>query len=753
MSPISTRTTASIIAIAMLMMLALLTTPGNNAQAQSLPSVGFESSSLNQGVDEPDNSPYRLNVTFTVELSQTSSQTVTVRYATVDVTAESATRDYIQASGTLHFSPGSTERTISVTVLDDTNVENFERFLVELSQPSNAILGTNNEALVIIRDDDVSAPYNLTAPATVRENQGTFTVVVETATTPRVDQDFEFVVLATDITAISGTDYQDFYKIFDFPPGSTRVEHQLTLIDNQMDQENKRFKLTLLRNTADDEQIIMGVTEVTVTILDDDPATPTNLEIIENRTDPGLDHVAILQWDYEDAEGYLLESRDGPSGPWNCIVAGTYSSQEPSGTAAVSTTRGGTMAASSNWHFQVRNFNSEKFSYPGEATCDEGADYGYIFSTVDDQGYNLSPAETLGPVAIPEIDPTMVPTWQPTGLTVAAGAKHRDVTISWDAPPDGSNVTGFALYRKWQGHDNAPHLCLYWSTKPSEFITSYRDYVIAAYETADNKNKYTYTVYPLNDAVNSNPGAPSGCDDYRPSSVPSASVTATLALSTTIVRNSDGDLEYLNPPAPTGLTLTSKLSSAHNHQSLIRIEWQDLPEAPGYKVRYRESGETSWRENSRHRRLETKKTTENPYNNCTGVPRFQNDAAESRGAGVEERELSGQVDGQIRVWCIRENGKLLATKANTWPRMYNAGPGKPTTTLPAPADASHSWTGTSSTRSKWQPAPTSRATTPVNGAPAATPTPGSQIKRKGVRRAPASPRQAHKATKKGRGTR
>ena len=58
-----------------------------------------------------------MNAVLTVELSQTSSQTVSVRYATADHTAESATRDYIQASGTLYFSPGTTERTISVTVL------------------------------------------------------------------------------------------------------------------------------------------------------------------------------------------------------------------------------------------------------------------------------------------------------------------------------------------------------------------------------------------------------------------------------------------------------------------------------------------------------------------------------------------------------------------------------------------------------------------------------------------------------------
>ena len=672
---ISIRTISIFAAVIGLLAIVLMTAQGNPALAQNLPSVSFTETSIE--VDEPDNSPYRINAILTVRLSQAYSQTVTVQYRTEDFTAKTATRDYIATSGTLYFYPGTTERTISVTVLDDTTVEeSFERFRIELFEPTNATLGSNSVSEVNIHDFDQSAPYNLIAPATVMEGQGTFTLAVETATTPIVEYRHSVTVFDISDTAQQDNEFVGFNEVLAFDVDHNRRTLEVMLIDDDMDEPDKSFIIQMVRHVGDHSKAPYGVSQLTVTILDDDPATPTNLEIIENRTDPDLDHVAILQWDYSDAEGYLLESRDDTTGDWNCIVAGTYSSSEPTGTATVSTTRGGVMAASSTWHFQVRNFTSQQFSYPGEATCDEDADYGYIFSTVEDQGYNLSPADTLGPVAIPAIDPTVRPTWNPTGLTIAAGAKHRDVQISWDEPPDGSNVTGFALYRKWQGATNTPNLCLYWSTKPSEFITSYRDYAIAAYETADNKNKYTYTVYPLNDAVPSRRSASGGCDDYRPTSGPSASVTATLALSTTIVRNSDGDLEYLNPPAPTGLTLTSKLSSAYNHKSLIRIDWQDLPEAPGYKVRYRESGETSWREHSRYRRLETKKTTGNPHNNCTGVPRFDDDAAESRGVGVEERELSGQVDGKIRVWCIRENGKLLTTKANTWPRMYNAGPGK-----------------------------------------------------------------------------
>ena len=254
----------------------------------------------------------------------------------------------------------------------------------------------------------------------------------------------------------------------------------------------------------------------------------------------------------------------------------------------------------------------------------------------------------------------MRPTWQPTGLAIAAGAKHRDVQISWDEPPDGSNVTGFALYRKWQGESNTPHLCLYWSTKDSEFITSYRDTHVAAYDDAGDKNKYVYKVYPLNAAVPQNLSAPGGCDDYRPGDMqPQASVTATLTLSTDIFPNSDGDLEYQTPPAPTGLTLETRFRGYRSDISTIIATWEDVENAPGYKVRWRETSETDWREQGRSRKLEPN------ANACSD--------------GTIVTTLN---DG--RVWCLRENGKLLTTSVTPWPWMFNSGPGKPNDNI-APA--------------------------------------------------------------------
>ena len=287
----------------------LMAAYGNPAQGQSTPSVGFESSNISPTIQEPDLSPYRVNVTFNVELSQASSQTITVRYHTVDETAHAAQRDYTATSGTLYFSPGTTQRTITVTVLNDTNVENFERFGVELSQPTNATIGANNEVVIIIADNDESAPYNLIAPATVRENQGTFTFSVKTASSPRVEKTARLLIYSTPGTAEVGDDYTYFSKIVALEPGTTGSNFTVALGNDDTDEPDETFFLRLFHPGTTDPQIILGVTEVTVTILDDDPAVPTNLELASQTTDDDLDHVAVLQWDYSDAEGYLLESQ------------------------------------------------------------------------------------------------------------------------------------------------------------------------------------------------------------------------------------------------------------------------------------------------------------------------------------------------------------------------------------------------------------------------------------------------------------
>jgi MYXO-CTERM domain-containing protein len=89
-----------------------------------------------------------------VLLEPASTNTVTVTYQTVDVTA-TAGSDYLAASGKLTFAPGEVLKTIPITILGDTVPESDETFAVVLSQPTMALLGTARGEVVIANDDRV----------------------------------------------------------------------------------------------------------------------------------------------------------------------------------------------------------------------------------------------------------------------------------------------------------------------------------------------------------------------------------------------------------------------------------------------------------------------------------------------------------------------------------------------------------------------------------------------------------------------
>ena len=94
------------------------------------------------------------NVEFTVSMSQSSTESVTVQYSTSDDTATSS--DYTQASAqTITFAADETEKTISIATTDDSTDEEDESFQLVLSNPSqNAELASISTATGTIRDND-----------------------------------------------------------------------------------------------------------------------------------------------------------------------------------------------------------------------------------------------------------------------------------------------------------------------------------------------------------------------------------------------------------------------------------------------------------------------------------------------------------------------------------------------------------------------------------------------------------------------
>jgi Calx-beta domain/RTX calcium-binding nonapeptide repeat (4 copies) len=93
---------------------------------------------------------------FTASLSDPSSQTITVDFATADGSATIAGSDYMATSGTTTFVPGDTSEPITVVVNGDTAVEPDETFFVDLSTSLNATIG-DAQAVGTILNDDLSA--------------------------------------------------------------------------------------------------------------------------------------------------------------------------------------------------------------------------------------------------------------------------------------------------------------------------------------------------------------------------------------------------------------------------------------------------------------------------------------------------------------------------------------------------------------------------------------------------------------------
>ncbi len=95
------------------------------------------------------------NAVFSVNLSYPSSQTVQVNFASSNGTAI-AGLDYVSTNGTLTFTPGQTNKTITVRIISDTTFEPNESFFVNLSAAVNATISDGQGTGTIVNDDGLS---------------------------------------------------------------------------------------------------------------------------------------------------------------------------------------------------------------------------------------------------------------------------------------------------------------------------------------------------------------------------------------------------------------------------------------------------------------------------------------------------------------------------------------------------------------------------------------------------------------------
>ena len=181
---------------------------------------------------------------FTVTLSASSTQPVTVAYATADGTATAGV-DYTAASGTLTFQPGQTQRTITVLVKGEKLHENDDTFSVNLSDASGATINSGVGTGTI--RSAVAPPTVSIGNVSLKEgNSGTtaFKFVVSlsaasgaAATVQYATADAAATTADSDYVAASGT--------LTFAPGQTKQTITVAVNGDTKYEANETFTVNL----------------------------------------------------------------------------------------------------------------------------------------------------------------------------------------------------------------------------------------------------------------------------------------------------------------------------------------------------------------------------------------------------------------------------------------------------------------------------------------------------------------------------
>ena len=206
---------------------------------------------------------------LTVDLSFVSTQNATVDY-TVTGTATGSGTDYTLANGTLTINAGSTSGTITIgSIVNDSLDEANETVIVTLSNPSNALLGSDSVHTYTITDND-NAPvvdFNTTSSNGAESvSSKAITVDLSAASAQNVTVNYAITGTATG----SGTDYTLANGTLTINAGATSGTITIAgIVDDSLDEANETVVVTL----SSPSNATLGTDSVhTYTITDNDNA-------------------------------------------------------------------------------------------------------------------------------------------------------------------------------------------------------------------------------------------------------------------------------------------------------------------------------------------------------------------------------------------------------------------------------------------------------------------------------------------------
>ncbi|NNG47880.1 MAG: hypothetical protein HKM86_12325, partial [Deltaproteobacteria bacterium] len=206
-------------------------------------------------------------VSVEVLLSEASGMTVAVPYTVSEGTAMGGT-DYIQAGGVLFFSPGKTQKSIQLTLLEDTLNEGNETLTVFLGAPGHAVQGPIAKHVVNIVDDDPLPAVLFSRNASSgKERPGKALMEVFLSDPSGRVVTVDHVVTGGTATG-GGLDYILYGEALTFLPGEITKSIEIQFVEDALHEKDKTIVVTL-SNPANAD---LGENRThSFTLVDDDP--------------------------------------------------------------------------------------------------------------------------------------------------------------------------------------------------------------------------------------------------------------------------------------------------------------------------------------------------------------------------------------------------------------------------------------------------------------------------------------------------
>ncbi|KQM69470.1 hypothetical protein ASE74_05645 [Pedobacter sp. Leaf216] len=218
----------------------------------------------------PGNENGPANGTFTVTLSNPSSQPTTITYTLSGTAVEGSDYSTI-VTKTITIPAGQTVGTITIPVLADNLVEGTETVIATLITSGNPLVTVSNTPATINIDDNTTATVTVAATTNGAEpaTPGLFTFRLSNVST--TDTQITYGVTGT---ATSGTDFTAIGTTVTIPAGQTTATVSVPVLDDNIAEGTETVILTMIATTSNGA-ITASTTPATVNITDNDTAVAT----------------------------------------------------------------------------------------------------------------------------------------------------------------------------------------------------------------------------------------------------------------------------------------------------------------------------------------------------------------------------------------------------------------------------------------------------------------------------------------------